>query len=127
MFNTPIVGKGAEEAFVVADWHPAVDIQESDKEYLVRAELPEVKKDEVKVEIQGGIFSIRGERKQEKEEKGEKFHRIERSYGTFFRSVVVPVEVEEKKIAAELKKGVLSVHLPKSEVPKATATEVKVA
>ena len=70
---------------MTADWAPIVDIQETDKEYLVKAELPEVKKDDVKVTIKDGLLTLEGERRQEKEEKTKKFHRVERSYGKFVR------------------------------------------
>ena len=68
------------------DWSPEVDITEDDKEYLVKADLPEMKKEEVKVTVEDGILSISGERKSEKEKKNKKFHRIERFYGTFVRT-----------------------------------------
>jgi HSP20 family protein len=85
---------GAEEALVTADWAPIVDIQESDKEYLVKAELPEVKKEDVKVNIKEGVLTLEGERKQEKEEKGKKFHKIEREYGKFVRRFALPTEID---------------------------------
>jgi len=116
-----------KEALAVAEWAPAVDIQETDKEYLVKAELPEVEKNDVKVTVQDNILTIQGERKQEKEEKGKKFHRIERSYGTFLRTFGVPEEVEPTKVEAEFKDGLLKVHLPKTEKPRVKAIEVKLA
>ncbi|MGE5277728.1 MAG: Hsp20/alpha crystallin family protein [Acidobacteriota bacterium] len=116
-----------KEALKLAEWAPAVDIQETEKEYLVKAELPEVEKQDVKVTVQDNVLTIQGERKQEKEEKGKKFHRIERSYGTFLRTFTVPEEVEGTKVAAEFKDGLLKVHLPKSEKPHAKTIEVKVA
>jgi HSP20 family protein len=72
------------------------------------------------------MLSIQGERKQEKEEKGNKFHRVERSYGTFLRTFVVPQDAEETRVAADFKEGVLRVHLPKAEKPRPKAIEVKV-
>jgi HSP20 family protein len=117
---------GGREALTVADWVPTVDISEDDKEYLIKAEVPEVDKKEVKVAVQEGVLTIQGERKQEKEEKGRKFHRVERSYGSFVRSFSLPENVAEDKLRAEFKDGVLLVHLPKAEKPKAKAVEVKV-
>ena len=111
----------------LADWSPQVDITEDDKEYLIKADLPEMKKDEIKVNVENGVLSVAGERKTEKEEKNKKFHRIERSYGTFMRSFALPEDADGTKVAAEFKEGVLRVHLPKSPVAKPKAIEVKVA
>ena len=110
----------------LADWFPQVDITEDDKEYLIKADLPEMKKDEIKVNVENGVLSVSGERKTEKEEKHKKFHRIERSYGTFMRSFALPDDADGAKVAAEFKEGVLRVHLPKNPVAKPKAIEVKV-
>ena len=110
-----------------SEWMPAVDVQETDAEYLIKADLPEVPKADVKVGLENGILTIEGERKQEKEEKGKKFHRVERTYGKFVRRLSVPSEVDEQKIAAEFKEGVLSVHLPKTPMAKPRNIDVKVA
>jgi HSP20 family protein len=110
----------------LADWSPQVDITEDDKEYLIKADLPEMKKDEIKVNVENGVLTVSGERKTEKEEKNRKFHRIERSYGTFERSFTLPDDANGAKVAAEFKEGVLRVHLPKSPVAKPKAIEVKV-
>jgi HSP20 family protein len=116
-----------DEPFAFADWAPAVDIQETDAAYSVKADLPEVKKEDIKIELHDGVLSIEGERKKEKEEKGQKFHRIERQYGQFVRRFVLPNEVDAAKVKAEFKDGVLSVQLPKSANGKAKAVEIKVA
>ena len=81
----------------------------------------------MKVTVENGILTIQGERKQEKEEKGKKFHRIERSYGTFLRTFTVPMDSEDNKVAADFQDGILRVHLPKTEKPRPKAMEVKVA
>jgi HSP20 family protein len=114
------------EALTVADWAPTVDIVEDDKEYLIKAEIPGVDREDVKVSVEEGVLTIQGERKQEKEEKGKRFHRIERSYGTFLRTFSLPEDVAEDKVKAEFKNGVLTVHLPKAEKSKPKAIEVKV-
>ena len=116
-----------KEALTVADWVPAVNISEDDREYVIKAELPEVDKKDVKIGVEDGVLSIQGERTKEKEEKGKKFHRIESSYGSFFRSFTLPENVAEDKLTADFKDGVLVVHLPKTEKPKSKAIEVKVA
>jgi len=108
------------------DWSPEVDITEDDKEYLVKADLPEMKKEEVKVTVEDGVLSMSGERKSEKEETNKKFHRIERSYGRFLRTFTLPEDADARKIAAEFKDGVLKVHLPKSPTAKPQVVDVKV-
>ena len=116
-----------KEAMTVTEWAPSVDITEDDKEYLVKADLPEVKKEDVKVTVENGILTITGERKFEKEEKDKKYHRIERSYGNFLRSFTLPDGADGTKVSADFKDGVLKVHLPKTEKAKPKAVEVKVA
>jgi HSP20 family protein len=118
---------GEKEAMTVAEWSPLVDITEDEKEYLIKAELPEVKKEDVKLTVQDDVLTISGDRKSEKEEKTKKFHRIERSYGSFMRSFNLPEDADGGKVAAEYKDGVLKVHLPKSEKAKPKAIEVKVS
>jgi HSP20 family protein len=111
----------------LAAWAPAIDVQETDAEYLIKADLPDVKKDDVKVQIQDGFLSVTGERKQEKEEKGKRFHRVERAYGRFERRLSLPTEVDPNKVAAEFKDGVLQVHLPKSPAAKPQTIAVTVS
>ena len=117
---------GEKEAMTVSQWTPLVDISEDANEYLVKAELPELKKEDVKVSVENDELTISGERKSEKEEKGKKFHRIERSYGSFLRSFTLPESVSGEKVVAEFKDGLLSVHLPKDEKAKPKLIEVKV-
>jgi HSP20 family protein len=110
----------------VAQWSPLVDITEDEKEYVIKAELPELKKEDVKISVQHDVVSISGERKSEKEEKGKKYHRVERQYGRFVRSFTLPEDSDGSKIAAEYKDGVLKVRLPKSEKAKPKSIEVQV-
>ncbi len=117
---------GGKEHMTVAEWSPLVDITEDDKEYLIKAELPEVKKDAVKVTVENGVLNITGERKFEKEEKGKKYHRVERAYGSFVRSFALPDDADATRVSAEFKDGVLLVHLAKSESAKPKQIEVKV-
>ena len=123
--RTPLKGLG-EETMTVSEWAPLVDITEDEKEYLIKAELPEVKKEDVKVTVENGTLSITGERKFEKEEKGKKYHRVERAYGSFMRSFTLPEGTTGDKVSAEFKDGVLKVHLPKSEEAKPKSIDVKV-
>lgn len=116
-----------EEAITAPEWAPLVDIVEDDKEYLIKVELPEVNKDDVKVTVEGDTLTISGERKAEKEEKGRKFHRVERYYGRFERSFTIPDDADADNVKAEFKDGVLRVHLPKSEKARPKQIEVKVS
>ncbi|MDW8307868.1 MAG: Hsp20/alpha crystallin family protein [Verrucomicrobiales bacterium] len=116
-----------EEAITLPEWAPLVDIAEDDKEYLLKVELPEVNKDDVKVTVEGDTLTISGERKAEKEEKGRKFHRVERYYGRFERSFSIPDDADADNVKAEFKDGVLRVHLPKSEKARPKQIEVKVS
>jgi len=106
---------------------PPVDIEEDDREYLLKAELPGMKKEDVTLKVEGGTLSISGERKEEKEEKDKKHHRVERSYGAFVRSFALPEAVLSEKVSAEFKDGILTVHVPKDEKAKPKAIEVKVS
>jgi HSP20 family protein len=117
----------SEENITVPEWSPAVDILEDEKEYLIKVELPEVKKENVKVTVEGGTLTISGERKAEKEEKGRRYHRVERYYGSFDRSFSVPDDADDTKVSAEFKDGVLLVRLAKSEKAHPKQIEVKVA
>jgi len=114
------------EGGLTVDWSPSADISETDKEYLIRAELPAVKKEDVKVTIDEGMITISGERKQQKEDKTEKYHRIETFQGSFSRSFSLPADVDAGAIRCESRDGVLTVHLPKKEQRKSAPVEIKV-
>jgi len=120
-------GTSGQEVMTVTEWEPSVDISEDGKEWLVKADLPDVKKEDVKVTVENGVLTITGERKFEKEEKDKKYHRIERSYGNFLRSFTLPDAADGSKVNAEFKDGVLKVHLPKGEQARPKAVEVKVS
>lgn len=115
-----------KETMTVADWTPTVDISETDTGFEIKAEIPDVKKEDVKVTLEEGVLTIQGVRKQEKEDKGRRYHRIERAYGSFVRSFSLPDLVDEDKVKAEFKDGILNLHLPKSEKAKPKAIDVKV-
>ena len=120
---------GGQELMTLAKWAPPVDITEDNKEWLLKTDLPDVKKEDVKLTVENGLLTVTGERQFEKEEKDKKYHRIERSHGSFFRSFALPEGTDGAKVSAEFKDGVLKVHLPKSAEAKAkTKTiDVKVA
>ncbi|OQX55599.1 MAG: hypothetical protein B5M53_04045 [Candidatus Cloacimonas sp. 4484_209] len=96
-------------------WYPALDVEESKDNIKVTAELPGMKKDDIKLTISDGQLVIQGERKFEKEEKDKTYHRIERSYGKFRRVISLPTEVVEDKAKASYENGILTVTIPKSE------------
>jgi HSP20 family protein len=119
-------GNGGKEALTVAQWSPLVDITEDEKEYLIKAELPDMKKEDVRLTVENDVLAISGQRTFEKEEKGKKYHRIERAYGSFVRSFTLPEDADESRVSADFKDGMLQVHLPKSEKAKPKAIEIRV-
>ena len=126
MYARPAARTNGKESSTVADWAPTVDISETDGEYVIKAELPEVKKDDVTVTLEDGILMIQGERRREQDEKTTKYHRVERSYGSFVRSFSLPDQVDENGVKAEYKDGMLNLRIPKSEKAKPRAIEIKV-
>lgn len=116
----------ATQAEGFADFMPAVDIQETDTEFIVKADLPEVKKEDVKVQVQDGVLVIEGERQKEKEEKGKRFHKVEREYGKFVRRFALPADVDAGKTQAEFKDGVLRIALEKTATARPQVVNVKV-
>jgi HSP20 family protein len=107
-------------------WTPAVDVYEDEDSFLIKLELPEVNRDDVKVSLNEGTLSIAGERRVENEEKRENYHRVERSYGQFYRSFTLPPNVNTEAINAQFKDGVLRLTLPKREEAKPKQIEVKI-
>jgi HSP20 family protein len=111
-------GTGEEAGWGARTWAPPVDIYETDEALILKAELPGVSKDEVSVEVHQNTLILRGQRKHEAEVKEEHYHRMERAYGTFQRSFVLPTMVDQEKVQASYKDGVLELRLPKSEAAK---------
>lgn len=108
------------------DWAPRVDVSETDKTIEVKAELPGLEKKDVTISLDRDTLIIKGEKKQEKEEKTKTFHRTERSYGTFYRALRLPTEVEADKVEAAYEKGVLTVTLPKTEESKKRVRQIDI-
>ena len=108
------------------DWSPSVDIGETDGEYLIRADLPAVKKEDVRITLDDGMLTISGERRQKTEEKNEKSHRVETLYGKFSRSFSLPENADEENIRADSKDGVITVHVAKVKAEARKPTEIKV-
>ena len=115
-----------ENYWPVRPWTPICDIFESKKEIILKFELPEVDKENVKVTLENNVLTLSGERKFEEETHREKYHRVERHYGEFMRSFMVPMSVDATKINAEFKKGVLTVTLPKREDMIAKQIDVRI-
>ncbi|MBE0433168.1 Hsp20/alpha crystallin family protein [candidate division WOR-3 bacterium] len=108
-------------------WAPVVDIEEDNDKIMVKAEVPGMIREDIKVSVQGNLLTITGERKQENETKNKTFHRIERSYGRFSRMITLPTDVDADKVKASYKDGVLNISLPKPESikPKHIDVEIK--
>jgi HSP20 family protein len=125
---TPFLGRMPANRPVegLEEFMPLADIVEREKEYLIKVDLPEVRKEDVKVLFDAGVLTIKGERRVEKEEKGDKLHRTERYFGMFERSFVLPDDVDTRSIRAEAKDGVLTVHLPRVAVEKARPLAISI-
>ena len=108
------------------DWTPRVDIAETDKSFIIKMDVPEIDKKDVKVSVKNGVLSIEGERHQEKEESGKKFHRTERYHGTFCRSFTLPENVDIDHLDATFKDGLLTIEMPKLEKSESPQIEVKI-
>ncbi len=114
------------EEDLVGGWEPAVDVYETDKEFVLKAELPEVEEKDVHVNVEGNILTITGERRKEEEIKEENYHRTERYYGSFCRSFALPDSVDKDKIKATFKGGVMKLELPKKEEVKPKEIKIEV-
>ena len=125
LFDDAGRGWRADEPAATTTWSPAVDIFETEAEIIVKAELPGMERKDITLHLENNVLSLRGERKFEKETKDENYHRIERSYGAFSRSFAIPATVDEEKIRADYKDGVLNIVLPKKE--QARPKQIKIA
>ena len=119
-------GNGGKETLTVTHWSPLVDIMEDEKEYLIKAELPDMKKEDVRLTVENDVLAMSGERTFEKEEKGRTYHRVERAFGSFERSFSLPEDADGSKVTADFNDGLLQVHLPKSVKAKPKAIEIQV-
>jgi len=111
-------GNGETSGTGLSSWTPAVDIHETDDGFVIKAELPGVPKDDISIDVHQNTLTLRGQRTHESAVKNERYHRVERAYGTFQRSFVLPAMVDHDKVQATYKDGVLELHLPKSEAAK---------
>ncbi len=113
LFEEAVTHKGEEKDLISSSWAPAVDIYEKDNELILTAEVPGINEKDIEISLEDNTLSIKGERKFEKETKEENFHRIERSYGSFFRSFSLPANIDQEKIQAEHENGILRITMPK--------------
>ena len=116
-------GETAESS--IAEWTPILDLTEKKESFIVKMEVPGIDPKDIKIILENHVLTISGERKREEEEKDERFYRIERSYGTFARSVRFPMPVDEKMVSAVFKNGVLTIAVPKTEMSKGTSIPIK--
>ena len=115
MFEDAGRGWSGDEPSSTTTWSPAVDIYETENEIQVQAELPGVDRKDISLNLEKNVLTLKGERRFEKETKQENYHRIERAYGGFSRSFSIPAIVDEEKIRADYKDGILKIALPKKE------------
>jgi HSP20 family protein len=107
-------------------WAPVADVSETDAEYLIKADLPEVRKEDVSVTVQDGVLTLSGERRQEKHAENEKLHRVERVYGSFARRFALPEDADEQGIRAESRDGVILIHIPKQKVVQPEPRQIEI-
>jgi HSP20 family protein len=113
LFEDTFTSRGEEKDLIASTWTPAVDIYETENELILSAEIPGIDEKDVEIKVEDNTLSIRGERKFEKETKEENYHRIERSYGSFYRSFTLPNYVDQDKIQAVHENGVLKITMPR--------------
>jgi HSP20 family protein len=118
--------RGATENRTAQDWAPAADVSETEAEYLIKVDLPEVRKEDVSITVQDGVLTLSGERKQEKRAEGEKLHRVERAYGSFARRFALPENADEQAISAESRDGVVLIHIPKVKVVQPQPRQIEI-
>jgi len=111
MFDSALATSSGSQS--ITSWNPSFDVKETDKEIVIHGDLPGLNKEDVKVELHDGVLTISGERKYEKKEENEKYHRIERSFGKFVRSVPVSKDLKESDIKAKIENGVIEISYPK--------------
>ncbi|MCH7972415.1 MAG: Hsp20/alpha crystallin family protein [Bacteroidetes bacterium] len=121
------ISRAEENAYESAVWSPLADISEDDDKYEVKLDLPGIDKKDVKLSFTDGQITISGEKKQENKEKNTKYHKVERMFGKYYRSFVLPVKIKEDKIDAQFKNGQLTITIPKADEVKPKEIEIKVS
>lgn len=113
LFEEAYTSRGEEKDMVASTWNPSVDIYEKENELVLKAELPGIDENDIEIKIEDNTITLKGDRKFEKETKEENYHRIERSYGSFYRSFTLPQNIDQENIKAESENGILKITMPK--------------
>jgi HSP20 family protein len=113
LFEDAYTSRGEEKDLIASTWNPSVDIYETENALVMKAELPGINENDIELKIEDSTLTLKGDRKFEKETKEDNYHRIERSYGSFYRSFTLPRNIDQDKIKAESENGILKVTLPK--------------
>ncbi|HYB70881.1 MAG TPA: Hsp20/alpha crystallin family protein [Candidatus Bathyarchaeia archaeon] len=126
LLNRFLEGGWEEEYPAVAEWAPSMDVSETKDSLIVKVEVPGMDPKDIQISLQENLLTVKGEKQQEQEEKEEHYHRVERTYGMFARTVRLPVTVDGSKVTASFKNGLLTVTLPKTPTSKGTTVPIKV-
>jgi HSP20 family protein len=126
IFGGGLARRDRDEEMSMGAWIPPVDIVEEKDRMLLTAELPGFQEKDIQIQMEGGVLTIRGERKTEEEKEGRTFHRVERSYGQFVRSFTLPNNVDRENIKADFRNGLLEIELPKREEAKPRQIKISV-
>ena len=118
--------RGGRDIMTGGDWAPRADVTETEREFVIKAELPEIDKKDIHVAVADGVLSISGERRHEQEDTGKTYHLVERHYGSFSRSFTLPTHIDPGRIKAGSKDGLLTLHIPKSEGDRPRGVEIDV-
>jgi len=124
LFEDAVISRGEQKDLITSAWAPAVDIYEDENQLVLTAEIPGIEEKDVEIKLEDNMLSIQGERKMEKETKEENYHRLERAYGSFYRSFTLPNYIDQEKIHAEHENGVLKITMPKK--PELKPRKVKI-
>ena len=125
-FNALPMASGGASSERLGAFSPSIDVMEGEKDIVVKAELPGLEEKDIEVMLDDDALTIKGEKKEEREEEGKDYYHMERTYGSFYRVIPLPVEVDGKKVEATFKNGVLSVILPKTEKAKAAGKRISI-
>jgi len=108
------------------DWAPPADVSETEGEYLIKAEIAEVPKENLSLSVQDGVLTLSGERRQEKRDEGERMHRVERQFGSFARRFALPEDADDQAIRAESRDGIVTIHIPKHKIAQPQPRQIQV-
>jgi HSP20 family protein len=124
LFEDAVTSRGEQKDLITSSWAPAVDIYEDENQLVLTAEVPGIDEKDIEIKLEDNTLSIHGERKMEKETKEENYHRLERAYGSFYRSFTLPNYIDQEKIQAQHENGILKITMPKK--PELKTRKVKI-